>query len=362
MLQKHWFANAAVRVVIFLFWSCVIALLLLTPRVSLVARNSISIFAWPGVFSEEYISLFERETGIKVYVSYYASNEELLVKLRATGGRGYDLVVPSDYAVKKLIDEGLLKRIDKQKLDFVQVLNPLLMGHPFDASNDYALPFVWELSLIGVTKNFMQHARVTPEHAWDLVFRPGDFGLDYRLIMVNDPIEAIAAAAYYRFGTVASLSIDQETAVKELLRAQRPWVEAYSNVRSDYYLGTHNAMAALSHSAEIWRASRDYSDVDFIVPRDTFVTIEHCALPVGNTKDDLVYQFLNFFYTERSFQHHFDLFKTSPARRDVIDTLQATAYQKAIMISSQKDFAHYIFVRDILSEQSKQSLWISIKS
>lgn len=351
----------AVRVGIVMLWLLVMALVLLMPRVNMLEKNSITVFTWSGVFSQDYIKKFEQETGIKVYVSYYTSNEELLIKLRATRGRGYDLVIPSDYAVKKLLDEGLLKKLDHSKLNFIQNLNPLLLGHSFDPSNAYAVPFVWELYLVGITEDFVRK-HTMPTNTWDLIFKPQNFGSDYRLIMVNDPVEAILAAAYFLFGKVETLTNEQIDQVQRLLIQQSAWVEGYSNVRSDYYLGTHNAQSALAQSAELWRALRDYKGIDFVVPQETFITIEHCAIPVASTKDDLVYTFLNYFYTQESFKHHFELLRSCPARLDVIASLDATEQQKEIMYSSPEAFKSYHFIRDIISEQRKHDLWITLKS
>lgn len=351
----------SVRAGIVVFWLLVVGLLLLMPRVQMVEKNAITVFAWSGVFSQEYIQKFEQETGIKVYLSYYSSNEELLIKLRATGGRGYDLIVPSDYAVKKLLDEGLLKKLDHSKLNFINTLNPLLMGHAFDPQNAYALPFVWELYVVGITDDFLRN-HALPANTWDLIFKPQNFGPDYRLIMVNDPVEAILSAAYFLFGKVETLTDAQLEQVKQLLIHQSKWVEGYSNVRSDYYLGTGNAQTALSQSAELWRALRDYKGINFVVPQTTFITIEHCALPVASQKEDLVYQFLNFFYTKEAFKHHFELLRSCPARTDVIASLDATAQQKEIMYSSPEAFQNYHFIRDIVSEQRKHDLWITLKS
>lgn len=362
MARKYRVAAFVTRITIFLLWLAIVGFILIIPRIRFVEHNALSVFAWPGVFSEEQIKRFEQETGIKVYLSSYASNEELLVKLRATRGHGYDLVMPSDYAVKKLIDEGLLKKIDKQKLNFVEALNPVLMGHSFDLNNDYALPYVWELYLMGMSRAFRERHAVTEDTAWNLIFKPQLFGSDYRLIMINDPVDVIAFASHYLFGPVTTLTPDQLQQLQQLLIAQRPWVEAYSNVRSDYYLGTRNATVALAHSAEIWRAIRDYSAIDFVVPRDTFISIEYCALPAASTKEDLVYQFLNYFYKKEVCAYHFNVFRSCPARLDVIDQLEATDHQKSIMKSSPAQFKHYMFMRDIISEQQKYDLWTSVKA
>lgn len=361
-MKKYIFMPWLLRCGIILLWLGIVACILLLPRIKLFERNSITVFAWSGVFNQNIIDQFERETGIKVYLNYYVSNEELLVKLRATQGKGYDVIVPSDYTVKKLIDEGLLKKLDYQKLNFVDTLNPLVMGHFFDPHNEYALPFEWEVFIIGFTRQFKDMHPTMPHNLWDLIFKPILFGPHYRIIMVNDPVEAITMATRYLYGSVKPLDTMQQNEMQSLLRAQRQWVQAYSNVRSDYYLGTDNAMVAVAQNAEIWRAVRDYKDIHYIVPQDTFITIEHCAIPQGSKKDDLVYTFLNFIYSRYSMYHHYEMFQYCPARIDVIDELPADEQQKEIIRSSEHAFKHYYFMQDVISEQAKHDVWISVKA
>ena len=92
------------------------------------SEKSITVFTWPLIIDANYITEFERETGIKVYLSYYENNEELLTKLKTTQGRGYDLVIPSDYTIEQLIKDGLVKKIDISKIDFVDRIHPFLKG------------------------------------------------------------------------------------------------------------------------------------------------------------------------------------------------------------------------------------------
>jgi spermidine/putrescine transport system substrate-binding protein len=86
---------------------------------------------------------FERETGIRLHVSYYETNEELFSKLRATKGEGYDLVIPSDYVVELMIKEGLLQKIDRTKVHAWSELDPKLLSLYFDPHNDYTIPYFW---------------------------------------------------------------------------------------------------------------------------------------------------------------------------------------------------------------------------
>ena len=90
----------AIRACVLLFWCSLIFGVLYWPEETFLANGrSINIFVWGDILEPTVIAEFERETGIKVNMNFYASNEEMLVKLKATGGPGYDLIIPSDYSV-----------------------------------------------------------------------------------------------------------------------------------------------------------------------------------------------------------------------------------------------------------------------
>lgn len=349
------------RVFIISLWLCILALFLFIAKSNWGERSrSITVFSWGGTFSPERVRAFEKKTGIKVYISSYVTNEELLVKLRATGARDYDLVIPSDYAMEKMIQEGLLQKIDMQKLDFIEELNPLLLGHFFDPQNEYSVPLEWGVYLIGFNKKILAPSLITPKNAWKFIFTP-QFQNE-KVVMVNDPLEAINFASLYLYGYQSTLSGDQISGVQDLLIAQNRWVRSYNSLRADYYLGTKSVAVAVASSLSIFRGIGQYKDIDFVVPDETFITIENCAIPVMSKKTDLVYEFLNFMYEKETVIKHFSENFFCPTRLDAINDLDVSDREKKIMRSSKEAFKHYHFVRTILPEQEKNSLWVSVKS
>ncbi|MCB1110855.1 MAG: extracellular solute-binding protein, partial [Chlamydiia bacterium] len=150
-LGKIFIRIAIIAIWICLFFTFLTATQLFSPQKE--KEQTLHLFSWPEILSPETIKGFEEETGIKVVRHYYTSNEELLVKLKATEGRGYDLIIPSDYAVKKLVEEDLLLPLDHSKLDFLDHLNPKLTCQPFDEKNTYSLPYIWEFMGFGINQD-----------------------------------------------------------------------------------------------------------------------------------------------------------------------------------------------------------------
>src|SRR5579872_4854645 len=102
------------RSLVVLFWVALILGILYWPSTwFLWEKKRINVFAWGDILDPSVVAEFEKSTGIKVNLNFYASNEEMIVKLKATGGEGYDLIIPSDYSVEILRKEGLLKELDK---------------------------------------------------------------------------------------------------------------------------------------------------------------------------------------------------------------------------------------------------------
>ncbi|HSW73859.1 MAG TPA: extracellular solute-binding protein, partial [Candidatus Limnocylindria bacterium] len=189
-----------VRTCMVLFWLIIIFCFLYTPTVTRLFshKKSISLFVWPMILDAKVMEQFERETGIKVYVNYYETNEELYGKLRATGGKDYDLIVPTDYMVQTLIQDGLVKKIDTTRLSFKDQLKPYLLGHYFDPRNEYSIPYYTCIFGLGINKNYF--GGVLPQASWSLVFDQAQ--AKFPMSMLDSAREAIMLAGFYLYGSL----------------------------------------------------------------------------------------------------------------------------------------------------------------
>ena len=320
----------------------------------------LNIFSWSDILPQEVLKDFEKETGIKVNVYYYSSNEELLIKLKNVQESGYDLIIPSDYAVQMLASEGFLKPLDKKRLHFLEDINPILTHHKYDPNNIYSLPLQWDIYGFGVDTDVFKNKETTPS-TWDHLFND-DF-IHYKIAMTNDPIEAFCLGSLYLFGKKEHLTPKETLLVKSLLIEQKKHVEAYAVPRSDYVLGSKNASLALTLSAYILRSKEDFHFIKFVTPKDkTFISIENIALPIGPGHEDHVYAFLNFLYKPENLSRACNAFGVFPATLSSVDLLKNkddfVEIQKEIQ---QKNYELHFF-KHLISEKEMRRLWIEIKS
>ncbi len=313
-------------IIFIVFWiGAVFGLLYLPSLFKMVeSKRSINVFMWSGVVDTKMLTDFEKETGIKVNVSYFEGNDELIVKVLATKGRGYDMIVPSDWAVAFFVKQGLLKKLDKTKLDFFDQINPKFLQHWFDPHNDYSVPAEWYVLGLGINKNHFPHA--LPEASLKTIFEPTG---TYRIGVINDAKELAGLAVKYRYGQLRSVQEEETEEIKKVLTHQKTFVEAYTDFRGDFLLESGNCSVVLVPISAIWKTvSRDDS-VAFVLPQEgTFLGLENYAILESSKKEDLVYQFMNYLFRLEVQKHNF---------------------QNRIFLSTRKD-AEFVLEHPILRE------------
>ncbi len=114
------------------------------------AEKKLNIFCWSEYVPQEVLDLFTKETGIKVSMENYASNEEMLAKLVAGGG-SYDLIQPSEYVIEGLIKEDLLAPIDHALIPNLKNVAPEFQNMSFDPGNKYTVPYM--AGTVGIVVN-----------------------------------------------------------------------------------------------------------------------------------------------------------------------------------------------------------------
>lgn len=111
------------------------------------AGQTLHVYNWGEYTGENLISNFEEKTGAKVVMDIFDSNEQMYIKI--ANGESYDVIVPSDYMIERLINEKLIQKLDRSKLDCLDLLAKGVKGLPYDPHNEYSVPYFW--GTVGIT-------------------------------------------------------------------------------------------------------------------------------------------------------------------------------------------------------------------
>jgi spermidine/putrescine transport system substrate-binding protein len=106
------------------------------------ADGDLHIFNWGDYTNPKLIEKFQKQYNVKVTLDDYDSNETMLAKVRA-GGTGYDVVVPSDYTVKIMIEEDMLAKTEPDQMENFKNVNPKFVGVYWDNGRHYTVPWQW---------------------------------------------------------------------------------------------------------------------------------------------------------------------------------------------------------------------------
>lgn len=332
-----------------LLWALLFISLLFLEKINpfiLEDDKRIDFFCWGDTIDQKSIALFEEATGAKIYIHPFSSNEELIVKLKATKGKGYDLICCSDYAIRVLKEENLLAPIQKEKISNLSMIDKDLLNHPFDPNNLYSLPLEWE-PYVFVT--FDDHKRSMED-----LFDPTR---EERIVMTSDPVEAVSMASFALFGKKEALDSNELEKVKELLKNQRSKVEAYADHRARYLIETKNVDLAFMRSGFAHRMKKAGLPIYIHLPKDGhFINIENIAITASTVKGELIHQLIDFLLSKETQEEHARIMAPFPAHIEAESPSSLDAVRQTIQKKKEPLFFHYL-----ASEEEVRDLWVSVK-
>ncbi len=103
--------------------------------------QTLYVYNWGEYTGENFIPDFEEKTGAKVVLENFDSNEQMYIKV--ANGEAYDVLVPSDYMIERLISEDYLQKLDHSKLDCMDKLTDAVKNLSYDPGNEYSVPYFW---------------------------------------------------------------------------------------------------------------------------------------------------------------------------------------------------------------------------
>ena len=155
--------------------------------------KELHVYNWSEYIDPQIYADFEEEFGVHVVEDTFANNEELLAKLQA-GATGYDIIVPSDYMVDIMIEEGLLAELDQKNIPNIANIDPKFANPPYDPGMVHCVPYQWGTTGIGYNTEVFEE----PPDSWAYLFDP-EQASQYagQFTMLNDVRETMGAALKY---------------------------------------------------------------------------------------------------------------------------------------------------------------------
>jgi spermidine/putrescine transport system permease protein len=254
--------------------------------------GELNVFIWSNYLPDSVIQEFEQKYNAKLNVELYDSNEALLAKLQS-GGAKYDIIVPSDYMVTVLKEQGLLDEINLEAMTNFSNLDPQFVGLPYDPQNQYSVAYMW-----GTTGIAYRRDKITePVESWAAVL---DERYKDRIAMLDDVRETIGAMLKYQGVSLNSTDEKEISAAAALLSKQKPLVKAYDSGGFDLLLLSGDVWIAQAYSGQIAKAMMENPNIAYVVPKEgcTYF-VDNLCIPRSAEHKALAQEFMNFVLDSR---------------------------------------------------------------
>lgn len=243
-----------------------------------------------GEFEKYYYNTFGQK--VKVNYTTYASNEDMYNKL-SSGATSYDVVIPSDYMIARMIKEDMLLKLDFENIPNYKYIDEQYKNAYYDPKSEYSVPYF--CGYVGIIYNTdMVEGEITD---WDCLWNEEYKG---KILQFNNPRDAFGTALYYKGYDVNSYNKEEWNEAKELLKEQKPYVQSY--VMDEIFNKMKNGSAAIApyYVGDFLSMYEDNDSLAVTYPKSqTNIFVDAMCIPKSTRNKELAEQYINFCLTEQ---------------------------------------------------------------
>ncbi len=255
---------------------------------------TLNVYNWGEYISDgsdgsvDVIKEFEEISGIKVNYTLFDTNEDMYAKV-VHGGSQYDIIIPSDYMIARLIDEDRLEKLDFDKIPNISLIDDKYRFTDFDPEGAYTVPYTW--GMVGLVYNTKY---VTAEEAstWDVLWNEKFKG---KVLMFGNSRDAFGIALKKLGYSLNTENLEEIDKAADALKAQKAVNQMYAMDQTFDKMANENAYAAPYYAGDCLTMMERNENLAFAYPKEGVNQfIDSVCIPKGTTNKDAAEAFINF--------------------------------------------------------------------
>ena len=329
--------TAILSIILVLFCGC--------DRGSKAPAREVNLAIWSGLIPPQVFSDFEKEKGIKVHVTHYSSNEELLAKLQ-TGVRLYDLALPADYMVLVLRKLNLLEELDHSLISNLKELDPSFLHHRYDPENKYSVPF--ERGTTGIAINRSLYSGKI--NSWKDVFTRQDLAGKFSLL--DDMREVIGIALKSLGYSLNSKNPEELKQAKAVLAGIKNRIKAFNSETIPLLLDRDVVLAQAFVSdtlqAKERSKTRSKDKIEYVFPAEGgAVWMDNFVIPKGAQHPKEAHELISFLLAPKAAAITVSNFFVAPSNLQTLPLLSPEIRNNSSIFPSPEILKRYEMVQDL---------------
>jgi spermidine/putrescine transport system substrate-binding protein len=303
---------------------------------------------------------FEELTGIKVNYTNFATNEELYAKLKG-GAASYDVIIPSDYMISKLIKENLVQKVDMGNIPNSKYIMDNFKGLAYDPEDEYSVPYTW--GTVGIIYNKEMIGIEEEDIDWDILWNE-----DYKdqILMFDNPRDAFAIAEIMLGYSLNTEDKDELKAAAMKLTDQKEIVQGYVMDEVFDKMGAGEALIAPYYAGDALTILEDNEDLTFAVPKSgTNLFVDAMCIPTSAQNKEAAEMYINFMCEPDIAYANIDYICYSTPHSAAYEMLDDDVKNDPVSYPDEEFIATKTTVFTNLSDEASrqmQQLWTEMKS
>lgn len=327
-----------------------------------LAGTTLNVYNWGEYISDgtdgsiDVNKEFERITGIKVNYATFESNETMYSQLR-TAGVSYDLIIPSDYMIDRMINEDMLLPIDISKISNYKNIEEQYKNQYYDPNNEYSVPY--NVGMVGIIYNTAM-----------IDERPDSWGVFWdekyknQTLMFSNPRDAFMTAQFYGNMSVNSTNKADWDRAAELLKNQKKYLQSY--VMDEVYgkMETGEAAIAPYYAGDFLTMYEVNENLDFVYPKEgTNIFVDAICIPSCCQNYEAAMLYINFLLEPEIALANAEYIGYASPNTTVINNPDYYYYGNEILYPSQENMPKTEYYHDLTNDirYYYENLWIDVK-
>ncbi|OJW73784.1 MAG: spermidine/putrescine ABC transporter substrate-binding protein [Sphingomonadales bacterium 63-6] len=248
---------------------------------------SLNFYNWDTYIGETTLKDFKDASGISVNMSLFATNDELFAKLRA-GNPGFDVIVPSNDFVERMIESDLIVPLDHSLIPNLKNIDPTFIDVPYDPGRKFSMPYTWLTLGIGYRKS---KVKGVPD-SWKYLFDSPEYA--GRIALLSEAGDVIRLGAKYLGHSVNGLTPEIIKQVEAMMIKQKPNIKTFHEDNGQDLLLSGEVDVVMEYNGDIAQIMVEDDDIDFVLPKEgSQLNSDTLCIPKGAPHPKNAHLFIN---------------------------------------------------------------------
>ncbi|MGB5591196.1 MAG: spermidine/putrescine ABC transporter substrate-binding protein [Gammaproteobacteria bacterium] len=259
------------------------------PGMALAAEpKELNFYNWDTYIGENTLDDFRKSTGISVTMDLFADNDELFAKLKG-GNPGYDVIVPTNDFVERMITAGMLEPLDLKNIPNIDNIDPTFRDAAFDPGSKYSLPYLWGTIGIGYRKSKVEGV---PD-SWKWLFDSDRYA--GKIALMGDAPTLIQMGMKFLGYPLNDTNPAHIKQVEEMLIRQKPNVLVFAEDNGQDLLLSGEVDVVMEWNGDILQVMEEDDDIGYVVPMQGGLLWQDClCIPTGAPHPENAHAFINY--------------------------------------------------------------------